>query len=88
MNSPSGTTTSVPAGRLAAIRPTPTDTVGISAISAAVAPINSAKSARQTSPARSHSLTQSAVPSCQRRSARSSASTVGFGGNPYVAASR
>jgi hypothetical protein len=64
------------------------DTDGMSAMSAADAPISSANNPLAASAGRSQSSTQRADPDRQPASARSIASTVGVGGKPYVAASR
>ncbi len=88
MNSSAGTTTSSPGPSIPATSPVPTDEAGIVAMVSASAPMSFAKSRGAPSLGASQSVTQSPVPACHRRVARSSASTVACGGRPYVALSR
>ena len=88
MNSSAGTTTSSPTPSIPATSPVPTDEAGIVAMVSSAAPMSLAKSRGAPSDGTSQSVTQSPVPVCQRRVARSSASTVACGGSPYVALSR
>jgi hypothetical protein len=88
VNSSAGTTTSSLGPSVPATSPVPTDAAGMVAIVSSDAPMSCAKSRGAESLGASQSVTQSPVPACHMRVARSRASTVACGGNPYVALSR